>query len=73
MKKVTISLDGHLLEKSQEFARAQGTSFEDLVSALLRETVDDRQAQLQQAWAYADRMHLRLEGPIPSRYERNAY
>ena len=72
MKNVTISLDDQLLEKGREFARTQGKSFNELVRDLLRRTVDDRQNQLQEAWDYADRLRLRLEGPIPSREDRNA-
>ncbi len=72
MKNVTISLDDQLLEKSREFARTQGKSFNELVRDLLRTTVDDRQELLQEAWDYADRLHLRLDGPIPSREDRNA-
>ena len=72
VKNVTISLDDHLLEKCREFARNQGKSFNELVRDLLRTTVDDRQEWLKEAWDYADRLHLRLDGPIPSREERNA-
>ena len=72
VKNVTISLDDHLLEKCREFARNQGKSFNELVRDLLRTTVDDRQTRLQDAWDFADRLHLRLDGPIPSREERNA-
>lgn len=72
VKNVTISLEDQLLEKCREFARNQGKSFNELVRDLLRTTVEDRRDQLHEAWDYADRLHLRLDGPIPSREERNA-
>jgi hypothetical protein len=72
VKNVTISLDDQLLEKCREFARNQGKSFNELVRELLRTTVEDRRERLQEAWDYADRLHLRLDGPLPSREERNA-
>jgi|GEM_PF-3684067 len=48
-----------------------GKSFNELVCDLLRIAVDDRQARLQEAWDCADRLHLRLDGSMPSREERN--
>jgi len=72
VKNVTISLDEHLLEKSREFARNQGKSFNELVRDLLRTTMDDRLTRLQEAWDHADRLHLRLDGPMPTREERSA-
>lgn len=71
MKNVTISLDDHLLEKGREFARNQGKSFNELVRDLLQTTVEDRRERLQEAWDHADRLHLRFDGPIPNREERN--
>lgn len=72
VKNVTISLDDQLLEKCREFAGNQGKSFNEFVRDLLRATVDDRQARLQEAWEYADELHLRLDATIPTREERNA-
>ncbi len=72
VKNVTISLDDHLLEKGREFARSQGKSFNELVRELLRTTVEDRNVQLEETWAYADKLSLRLNAPMPSREERNA-
>jgi hypothetical protein len=72
VKNVTVSLDDDLLEKCRDFARIQGKSFSELVRELLRAAVEARPKRPQEAWDYADRLHLTLNGPIPSREERNA-
>jgi metal-responsive CopG/Arc/MetJ family transcriptional regulator len=71
MQKVTIPLDGQLLQRSRELARRHGKTFDELVAELLRTAVEDRKAALQETWNNADHLSLRLNAPMPSRDERN--
>ena len=72
VKNVTISLDDRLLEKSREYAQAKGASFNQLVRDLLSSTVLDSSERMQEAFDLSDRLGWRLNGPMPSREERNA-
>jgi hypothetical protein len=72
VKNVTIALDDGLLSQTREFARAQGKSFNELVSEVLSRTVGDHAGSMAKFFEEADGLDLKLVGPIPSREERNA-
>jgi hypothetical protein len=72
VKNVTVSLDDELLRKSREFANKHGKSFNELIRDVLRGVVDNSHDAVSTAFERADRLNLRLDGPIPDREERVA-
>jgi len=68
-----FSLDDDLLRKSRDYAQSRGISLNRLMRDLLSDAVEDGYHEaLQRAFAEADRMHFKLDGPILGREERNA-
>jgi hypothetical protein len=73
VKNVTISLNDALLERSRDYARSHGKSFNQLVRDVLADLVDDEfDRRLKEVFDDADELGWKLEGPLPSREERNA-
>jgi len=61
-----------LLERVKRYAQAHGKSFGEVVQEALSQHVGGpAENSLQRSFEYADRLGLRLDGPIGTREERN--